>query len=253
MAADRTTADMRRFERVPASALHEEVVRAFCDALLTGRIKPGQRIVERDMADEMGLSRGPIRDGLAVLERHGLVVRAPRKASYVASLDEDDVQDIYTVRRMFETFGLRLAVERRRIDDVGLAGLDRLVDQIAQAALAGDRIAIMERDLDFHRALCELSGSPRLLDLYDQTRLLRLLVFTFSQLPHDDLSVLGQQHRVIVDALREARDQDDPIDSIVALERHLESSCTLAIGQISHAGGQEAGISALDCHSTPGR
>src|SRR5687767_3887374 len=180
----------RRFKRVPVSALHEEVVRAFCDALLTGRIKPGQRIVERDMAEEMGLSRGPIRDGLAALERHGLVVRQRHKASYVASLDEADVRDVYSVRRMFETFALRLAVESEALSENDLLPLARLVQQMDAAGQTGDRVTVMEHDLAFHRALCELGGSPRLLDLYDQTRLLRLLVFTISQLPHLDLNVL---------------------------------------------------------------
>lgn len=233
-------APARRFQRVPVSSLHEEVVRAFCDALLTGRIKPGQRLVERDMAEEMGLSRGPIRDGLAALERHGLVVRHRNKASYVASLDEADVRDVYTVRRMFETFALRLAIEGNLLDADSLAPLSALVVQMDQAGQAGDRVAVMERDLDFHRALCELAGSVRLLDLYDQTRLLRLLVFTISQLPHLDLQVLGRQHREIVDALGVAIQQQDAAPAIVALERHLDGSCQLAIRQIAQAAGEEA-------------
>ncbi|MCC7372267.1 MAG: GntR family transcriptional regulator [Chloroflexi bacterium] len=229
----------RRFKRVPVAALHEEVVRAFCDALLTGQIKPGQRIVERDMAEEMGLSRGPIRDGLAVLERHGLVVRARHKASYVASLDQADVQDVYTVRRMFETFALRLAVEQGRLTEAALDPLRQLVAEMERAGESGDRVSILERDIAFHRALCEMSGSPRLLDLYDQTRLLRLLVFTISQLPHIDLQVLGPQHQQIVDALAEAIHHRDAAPAVVALERHLESSCQLAIRQIAQAGGEE--------------
>ena len=230
----------RRFKRVTVSSLHEEVVRAFCDALLTGRIKPGQRLVERDMAEEMGLSRGPIRDGLAALERHGLVVRHRNKASYVASLDEADVRDVYTVRRMFETFSLRLAIENGLLDADALAPLSALVLQMDQAGHAGDRVAVMERDLDFHRALCELGGSARLLDLYDQTRLLRLLVFTISQLPHLDLQVLGRQHQEIVDALGVAIQQQDAAPAIAALERHLDGSCQLAIRQIAQAAGEEA-------------
>ena len=230
----------RRFKRVPVSALHEEVVRAFCDALLTGRIKPGQRIVERDMAEEMGLSRGPIRDGLAALERHGLVVRQRHKASYVASLDEADVRDVYTVRRMFETFALHLAIECDALDVDDLVPLQRLVARMDAAAQTGDRVTVMEHDLDFHRALCELGGSPRRLDLYDQSRLLRLLVFTISQLPHVDLKVLGQRHQQIVDALSVAIEQHDPAPAIVALERHLDGSCQLAIRQIALAAGEEA-------------
>jgi DNA-binding GntR family transcriptional regulator len=230
----------RRFKRVPVSSLHEEVVRAFCDALLTGRIKPGQRLVERDMAEEMGLSRGPIRDGLAALERHGLVVRHRNKASYVASLDESDVRDVYTVRRMFETFALRLALENGLLTEAALAPLTLLVEQMDAAGQAGDRVAVMERDLEFHRALCELGGSPRLLDLYDQTRLLRLLVFTISQLPHLDLHVLGRQHQQIVDALGSAVRQRDAAPAIAALERHLDGSCDLAIRQIAQAAGEEA-------------
>ena len=233
-------APARRFKRVPVSALHEEVVRAFCDALLTGRIKPGQRIVERDMAEEMGLSRGPIRDGLAALERHGLVVRQRHRASYVASLDEADVRDVYTVRRMFETFALRLAIESGSLSVGDLAPLARLVAQMDAAGQVGDRVTMMEHDLDFHRALCELGGSPHLLNLYDQTRLLRLLVFTISQLPHSDLNVLGRQHRQIVDALGIAIEQHDPAPAIIALERHLDVSCQLAIRQIAQAAGEEA-------------
>jgi DNA-binding GntR family transcriptional regulator len=140
---------------------------------------------------------------------------------------------------MFETFALRLAIESDSLRQDDLAPLARLVVQMDAAGKTGDRVTMMEHDLDFHRALCELSGSPRLLDLYDQTRLLRLLVFTISQLPHFDLNVLGQQHRQIVDALGVAIEQHDPAPAIVALERHLDGSCQLAMRQIAQAAGEE--------------
>lgn len=212
------------FRRIAAESLYEQVIDAFCEALIDGRLTPGQRLVERDMAEQMGLSRGPIREALSILERQGLVNRHPRKGSYVADLTQEDIADVYVLQRMFETFALRLAIERSTVTDETLAWLEGLVSEIADCARRNDLAELIERDLDFHQVICELSGSQRLAELYASTRSQRRMLFTMSQAALDTLEDLSSDHAKIIEGLRTARDSRDPSPAVVALERHVAKS-----------------------------
>src|SRR5215831_4822248 len=96
----------------PATRLifRNQVVDAVRNAILDGRLQPGQPITERTLAHDLQISRAPVREAMRELEKEGLVVTRPHRGTYVASFSDDDVLEIYTLRANLETMALGRAV-----------------------------------------------------------------------------------------------------------------------------------------------
>lgn len=141
--------------------------------ILSGSLKPGERLVEERLTERFRVSRPPLREALRLLEQEGLVERRPRRGTIVTPIDADDVREIYSLRWALERLAIELALP---IEDPG--ALDPLRAAIAEmrgAAGAGDREALLEANLSFHLALCSLPGHHRLLRAYESLiRQLRL-------------------------------------------------------------------------------
>jgi DNA-binding GntR family transcriptional regulator len=146
--------------------LWEGVADQLRDEILDGRLPAGSRLVEAELAERFGVSRGPIRDALQDLARAGLAVDLPRRGTFVSSLTERDLEDVYVIRRAIEESAARLTIERA--DDADVASIFEAVE-VAEAAYGGDDLAAAwDADMAFHRTYCRLSGNGRLLELFDQ-------------------------------------------------------------------------------------
>ncbi len=145
--------------------LWESVSDQLRDEILDGRLAAGTRLLEADLAVRFGVSRGPVRDALRELARHGLAVDVPRRGTFVSSLTERDLEEVYVIRRAIEEVAVRLAIVHATDQDV--ADIFRAVDEVEAAYGRGDLAAAWDADMAFHRAYCRLSGNGRLLDLFD--------------------------------------------------------------------------------------
>jgi len=146
--------------------LWEAVADQLRDEILDGRLAAGARLVEAELAERFGVSRGPIRDALQELARGGLAVDLPRRGTFVSSLTERDLGEVYVIRRAIEEAAARLTIERA--DDADVAAIFETL-ATAEAAYGGDDLAsAWDADMAFHRTYCRLSGNGRLLDLFDQ-------------------------------------------------------------------------------------
>jgi GntR family transcriptional regulator of gluconate operon len=146
--------------------LWETVADRLRDEILDGRLPAGSRLVEAELAERFGVSRGPIRDALQELARTGLAVDLPRRGTFVSSLTERDLEEVYVIRRAIEEVAARLTIERADETDVA-AMFEALA--AAEAAYQGDDLAgAWDADMAFHRTYCRLSGNGRLLELFDQ-------------------------------------------------------------------------------------
>ena len=131
--------------------------------ILSGSLKPGERLVEERLTERFGVSRPPLREALRLLEQEGLVERRPRRGTIVTPLDADDVREIYSLRWALERLAIELALPVENP-----AALDPLRAAIAEMRNAtGDREALLEANLAFHLALCSLPGHQRLLRAYE--------------------------------------------------------------------------------------
>jgi GntR family transcriptional regulator of gluconate operon len=185
--------------------LWEAVADQLRDEILDGRIPAGTRLVETELADRFGVSRGPIRDALRELSRAGLAVDLPRRGTFVSSLTERDLADVYVIRSAIEEAAVRLTIGRA--SEAEVAALFDAVSAAEAAYETGDLAAAWEADMAFHRTYCRLSGNGRLLDVFDHLASQTLLLMRTSLQSHASLAWTPpvELHRHIATAIA-ARD-----------------------------------------------
>jgi DNA-binding GntR family transcriptional regulator len=151
-------------EQIPHRSLREAALSAIRQAILCGDLKPGQRLVESDIAKQMGMSRAPVREALRQLETEGLVVSEPHRGTFVAELSAADMWEIYTLRAAIERLAVGIVAEKASAETV--AQLRQAVADMAQAAREGNLAHLAALELSFHEMLCRASGHSRLLDIW---------------------------------------------------------------------------------------
>lgn len=177
------------------------VTRILRDDIVLGRRVPGSRLIERDIAAQLDVSRLPVREAIRTLVSEGVVVARPRSWAVVREFTQRDLQDFAEVRESIETLIFVFAAER--YDDAGIARLRSVYDREATAARAGEVEAARRAAGEFHEVAAELADNEMLCELIAvfATRLRWL----FGQ--HDDLEAMAEEHRIILEAIV-ARDTD---------------------------------------------
>jgi DNA-binding GntR family transcriptional regulator len=136
------------------------------EEILAGGLEPGAELAEVALSEQLGVSRGPIREAIGRLASEGLVTVRPRRGAVVRALSKEEFLELYQVREALELMAVKLAVPRLGPDD--LAGLQQLIDEMAAHAERGDVPAFFEANAAFHGRLFELSGNGKLQELYRQ-------------------------------------------------------------------------------------
>jgi DNA-binding GntR family transcriptional regulator len=179
----------------------DQAYEAIRTAILQGRFAAGERLREEDLADEVGVSRTPIREALRRLDAEGLVDFIPNRGAHVAAWSDSDLNEIFDLRAVLEGFAARLAA--RRISPVQLARLRDLADRMD--ALAGaedvDHDAISELNTDFHGVIVEAAGNHKLEGLLAGLVQIPLVHRTFRRYSHEDLLRSMGHHRELIAAL----------------------------------------------------
>ena len=191
-----------RLHRVHALNLRDHIEHQMREAILTGKFKPGERLVETPIADQLGVSRAPVREVLLALEREGLVVNIPKRGSFVIDFDDKDVEEIYSLRLLLEIGALRRAVNRFSADD--LVEMQKLVDCLGELTTTGNNVPdeVVEIDLVFHEHLVRAADHNRLFCTWKSMRLqTQLLMGLTSQTDYDYPSQPRQYHQEILDAI----------------------------------------------------
>lgn len=136
------------------------------EEILAERLQPGTELAEVALSEQLGVSRGPIREAIGRLAAEGLVTVRPRRGAVVRSLSKEEFLELYQVREALEMMAVRLAVPRLTADD--LAALQGLIDAMARHAQWGEIAEFFEANVAFHARLFEASGNEKLHELYRQ-------------------------------------------------------------------------------------
>lgn len=187
--------------RQGARSLADQVYEHLRTEIVSGHLAPGTRVVELDVASTMDTSQGPVREALQRLEREGLVEKRSHSATFVTNVSIDEMYELFSIRSVIEGFAIRRTVER--ITPEQCDQLEQLIEAMRTAGQNDDMLTLTGHDLQFHRLLCQWSGSGTLQrswnPLYSQTQ--RFVVST-----HKDyfasLIDIADTHRPIVAALR---------------------------------------------------
>jgi DNA-binding GntR family transcriptional regulator len=181
------------------------------------RRKPGEAISEKDIAARFGVSRTPVREALLRLKDENLVEIVPQSGTFVARISVPELVEAIVVRTSLEGTMARLAAERG--DAAGLDAVEETLERQEIASSAGDREAFHQADEDFHSAIAEAAGHPRVWGLV-QTVKIQLDRYRRLTLPVPGrMATVIAEHRPILAALR-AR---DPERAAAAMASHLEA------------------------------
>lgn len=145
--------------KVQPEVLKDKVFLAIRDAILAGEIRPGERLIEGHLIRQLGVSRAPLRDAFWALEKQGYIRMTPHRGTFVIQLSSEEVQNIYDVRKVLESFAMREARSRARAED--LAELREIFDWMQKTARDGDLMANFKVDLQFHQKIWSLSGNQK--------------------------------------------------------------------------------------------
>ncbi len=215
-----------RGDAVQQPQLWEAVVERVRSAILTGELPAGTKLVESDLADRFGTSRGPVREAIRELAREGLVLELPRRGTVVATLSARDLAEVYAVREALELGATRVVVAGA--SDEQLRRLERHIDAITVAA---DYLEAAEHDLAFHRELVALSENARLASIYEQMLTQTALLLRTAAAANPTLrgGMRRSAHQDMLDALL-ARDEGAVRAAIDAHYRYAEERLFSAFG-----------------------
>lgn len=186
-------------------SLTEDAADRIREQIVLGGFRQGEHLKEAAIAEQLNVSRGPVREAFKILRAEGLLAEEPRRGTFVVSLTAKDVNDIYTLRASIEELAARLVC--REGDKSATATMRALLKDLSKAAAKGDASAVARADIAFHNGLCVLSGNSRVHEVFLRyvPTLRGLLRLDEKIMPSMDEVV--RQHEPIVDAL-EAGDEE---------------------------------------------
>lgn len=179
--------------------LREIVFEELRNLILTGKIEPGTRMMEIELADEMGVSRTPIREAIRKLEEEGLVVIEPRKGAYVSEISVPDIVNILEVRENLD--GLTAFFAAQRISEKGKESLLEASKKFNIAVESGDMDEMIKFDSMFHRIIVDETNNSYLVNIMER---IQELVLRFRYIYYKDFKraeEMPDEHRIITNAI----------------------------------------------------
>ena len=181
--------------------LVDGVVHSLEDAILAGRMRPGERLIETKLCDELGVSRTTLREALLMLERRGLVRSEPRRGTFVTRLSREEAMDLCATRAILEAYAVTAGFQN--LDAAVFARLESLLADLALCRLPEDTPRLIQIDLAFHRLLIGAVDSPRIRDLWASLDgEMSALILSSIEHHHASITDIVAFHRALLDALR---------------------------------------------------
>jgi DNA-binding GntR family transcriptional regulator len=148
--------------------LREVVSETLREAIASGVLKPGERLMEIQLAEELGVSRTPVREAIRKLELEGFVIMIPRRGTYVADLSIKDINEVFEIRTALDVLAAGLAAERITDDELEL--MERILVQIGEYVDKNELEPIVELDSQFHDILYRACRNDRLVGIINNLR-----------------------------------------------------------------------------------
>jgi len=197
--------------------LGEVVFEYLRNAILAGELKPGERLMEVTIADQLGVSRTPVREAIRKLEKESFVIMIPRKGAYVADLTKKDILEVLEIRKELEGFAAFLAAERMSLSEKEALG--RVVERFNESLINMDKKNMIDSDNEFHSLIFEATKNQRLIniiyDLHDQFQRFRLIYFN----EFNNYKEIQASHNRIFDAII----KEESVNARKEAEDHVES------------------------------
>ena len=192
------------FEPLHGLSTPELVAQRIREALLDGTLRPGDRLIEADIASELGVSRGPVREGIRLLGAEGLVVLRRNRGAVITSPTFEDVLEVYILRLTLGLLALNHAMQLDVASAPEFADVELLLARLRDPEVQEDPLLMMEADLHFQSALFDLCGLSRITAVLDQTArdipvFVKVLGITYDDVDH---AALIERHQRLIEAVR---------------------------------------------------
>ena len=195
--------------------LSEQVYEALRTEIVSGRVKPGERLVESEIARNLDVSQAPVRDALRQLAHEGLVLQLPRRGSFVAEISEDEARRSYEVREALE--GVAAREFCLHADDHDLEELTGLLGAIFEAAERRDHAGLMDADMAFHRLIWVAGGNPLLPRMFPLVEAAARNLTAISNREYFNEMEIAESHVPLLTSLRER----DVAAAVAAHQAHV--------------------------------
>ena len=209
--------------KVERQSLASEVAKRLSRLIQDGTIPPGTRLVEADLAHQLGVSRGPLREALRVLEAAGLAESVHGKGTYTAALSRRDAQEIYTLRILLEQEACALACSNAT--DADLEEMEAILGELFQAAHNQQYKEAADLDIRLHQKIWQVAGNRRLEQVLQGLIIQARRYLSLQTIMYENLIVGVSDHRQIIDAIR-ARDSAAARETMRA---HLAEAASAAM------------------------
>ena len=198
--------------------LVEDIVAQVSESILSGKLQPGEKLVENRLAEQLGVSRGPVREAIHKLEQLGLVEKIPYQGTSVSRLDDREIIELHEMRKVLESMAVRLLAEKR--DPVIVATLSEIIEKMQKVANEGDHSKLILVDADFHDSLIHLTNHTLLNDAWKPVsmKLRRFLMLNRRDI-YKTLEDKIPPHQEVVEAIR----LGDANLAEAAIRKHLSS------------------------------
>lgn len=198
------------------------------EAILQGHFEPGEKLDQDCIADELDVSRTPVREALKVLESEGFIEIRPHRGAFICKVSRQDISDVYEIRKVLEAEVIRKVTSR--ITDEKLDELERSLDRDESQVAAGDSAKHFRNDTLFHETILSFVENELFRETLESlnNRIVRVRRFALLQ-PGPHLVESLVEHRAILSAMR----QRDPEQAADAMRVHLEKSA-LRIQELNH-------------------
>ena len=184
--------------------MRTQVTEILRDAILSGQLTPGSVLIERELAERLGLSKTPVREALSLLNHEGLVQTVPRKGYFVSPITVQDVHNYFSLRLILECASAEMAAARATEEQI-----EQLASLVPDGYPAEDIPQLLGRNVEFHDAIARLSGNERLAALIRKLLLEMARIIAVGYVP--------QEHEKVMLALR-AR---NPKAAAAAMREHI--------------------------------
>ncbi len=209
---------LKNFKPATPQLLRQELASALRKAILTGELAPGERLIETELAERLGVSRMPVREALRMLENEGLVRHVPRCGLLVIEFTEQDIREIYAIREALEAYAITLVIENATGKDV--QELEMYCEASEKAAVSGDFDGLCEAMEKFNNKIylsCSMSRMISLINKYQEY----LRYFRIKSMRSTPRSLEAmREHREMVSAIRNRNSEE----AVKIVHRHLRNS-----------------------------
>ncbi len=195
------------FLKLQPRTLVHQVIDALVAGASEGLILPGDRIIEAELAMQLGVSRVPVREALRVLESQGIVVNEPYKGIRLTPVSPERIDQLIEVRVALETTAATHAIRLGQNDGPNLARLEAIVQEMETMAERDDVFGFATADTSFHRTLCSFGVNAVLCDMWEMLARQMTIIFGLSTLGKPMESII-EEHRALVTVFRAGDIQD---------------------------------------------